>query len=226
MNKGKRAGSNIRGGDFLRVPLSELSNRAVFSAENIEKYRTYDSRELDNALEEAGLFTHQDLISRNTHKTAALLREGAAYKNAEAAIAMLGVLESELSTMVGSDEVLLNAVAVLTRYAFNAGFITGQASENSHQANLESSKGQALLAANEQNRDAATKKRLSIGEPTREAARELMRRKPWLSLSACATEIAGARDQKGIREMIKPLFRRDVGGRWQFAGDDPPETPG
>ena len=67
--------------------------------------------------------------------------------------------------------------------------------------------------------------RRALGDSTRQKARELMRRKPHLTWSGCASEIADGRDTSGVRQVIKSLFPLGPDGRRTYREDDPADRP-
>jgi hypothetical protein len=212
--------------EVLRTPLEDLARKLLFGTGWRQKYSAYSTEELKERTGQTW-----DQIGRKENdreydvETKAIILECASTLQSVSAISILDFLEAGLVRMVGYDEQARNAVAVLTQAAFNAGFLAGSASEYSAPANLRKARGEKTLESTERNRQVALQVRRQLGEPTRQRARDLMRRRPHLSWTACANAISEGRDPRGVARVIEELFPVGVDGKRRYMGDDPQEPP-
>jgi hypothetical protein len=118
-------------------------------------------------------------------------------------------------------------MAALTAVCFAAGRLRGLAESLDELERLRAAeharKVRATAEQTDQARRQAIEARRQLGEPTRQAAREMMARRPHLSLNACASAIAAGRDISGVRRMIEELFPKGPDGKRRYMAHDPAE---
>lgn len=161
------------------------------------------------------------------HEVGALVVEAACRRVAQNAGDKLDRYEAAMHRLIGKDVRLQNAISIFANIAFNCGFEAGNSDRHSVEENVWRTKGAVAMLSNESKRIAATKKRRELGNATRDRARKLMARKPHLSWTACANEIAAAfgRDSRGVARVIEELFPKGSDGKRRYKLDDPQEGP-